>query len=232
MTSKSKSGTSKDISSPVHYVVSVDVNANGAFTYTDHNGADCRTLRPNLGDTISWFVSVEGEPCPFQIDFPGFGPFGYATRTIRSSWKPTEPLTVTMPKNYAGNLVMAYRVTVPGAWSDDPDVIPPASDGTMPYVETTEQAITLDIAGTGSLTVNPLSASYAEGQVTWKWLNTPQDDFTLTFTASPLPSGWPVGPTQSANAVLVLPLATPGTSPYTIQTVHANQSGTGSLTIT
>ena len=230
MTSKSKSDTPTITTPPVNYVVYVNVDKNGAFTYTDHNGADARTLRPNMGDTISWFVSLEGEPCPFQIYFPGFGPFGYTTRTIRSSWKPTERHTVTMPKGYAGNLVMAYRVTVPGAWSDDPDVIPPASDGTMPDGTTTEQVITLDTS-TGSLKVNPPSPSFPEGEVTWEWLNTKMDDFALTFTASPPPSGWPTGPNQSVNAVLVLPLTTRGTSPYTIQTVHTNQTGTGSLTI-
>jgi len=231
MTSKSKSGTRKSTPPPPHvdYVVEVNVDKNGNFTYTE-NGVDARTLRPSLGDTISWSVRVKGKRCPFQIEFPGFGPFGYMTRTIRSSSKPTKPLTVTVPKNYSGNLVMDYRVTVPGAWSDDPDVVPPSSDGVMTG-KVTQNAITLDTDSLGNLTLTPDPASYAAGQVTWHWTGAPQDDFILTFKTPP--AGWPQGPTSSVNGVIVLSLTNPSANQkYTIQTLHSNLSANGTLTIT
>ena len=194
------------------------------------NGHDARTLRPNLGDTISWSVRVDGKRRPFQIEFPGYGPFGYLTRAIRSVSKPTKPLAVTLPKKYGGNLVMKYRVTVPGSWSDDPDIVPPSSDGLI-TVARTPQVVSLDTDASGKLTLDKVNSNFSAGEVTWKWAGAPQDDFILTFDTPG--AGWPKNPTTSVNGVIVLPLMTPGSNQaYKIVTVHSYLTAEGVLTIT
>src|SRR5258705_2505380 len=149
---------------PVDWVVEVAVDKKGNFTYTANNGINGETLHPSLGDTISWSVRANGKRKPFQIEFPGFSPFGFLTRIIRSSSKPTKPLTVTLPKHYQGNLVMNYRVTVPGAWSDDPDIVPPSSDGVI-GADTPTQMISLGADDAGELTLSPYNASLKAGAI-------------------------------------------------------------------
>jgi len=215
---------------PVAYVIEVAVDKKGNFTYTA-NGKPAETLHPNLGDTISWSVRVNGKRKPFQIEFPGFSPFGFLTRIIRSASKPTKPQTVTLPKHYQGNLVMNYRVTVPGAWSDDPDIVQPSSDG-FPDADQAH-VVSLGTDDTGQLTLDPDNASFNRGQITWQWGLTgtqPQDDFTLTFETPP--TGWPKNPTTSVNGVLVLGLLAPSANQgYTIVTVHSGLRADGVLTI-
>jgi hypothetical protein len=212
---------------PTHWVVEVAVDKKGNFTY-NANGQNAETLHPNPGDTISWSVRVNGKRKPFQIEFPGFSPFGYLTRLIRSSSKPTKPLMVTLPRHYQGNLVMNYRVTVPGAWSDDPDVVPPSSDG-IP-VGTPPQAILFGTDTSGQLTITPESAALNPGEIAWRWNGPAQDDFVLTFENPP--AGWPKNPVPSVNGVLVLGITAPKADQgYKIVTVHSNLHADGVLTI-
>ena len=225
----SKTPAKTPVPPPVlHYLIEVSVDKKGNFSYTA-NGKDARTLRPNLGDTISWSVRVNGKREPFQIEFPGYGPFGYLTREIRSASKPTKPLVVTLPKNYGGNLVMKYRVTVPGSWSDDPDIVPPSADG-LHSLGRTPQVVALDTDASGQLTLNRANSSFAAGEVTWQWAGPPQDDFVLTFDTPG--AGWPKNPTTSVNGVIVLPLMTPSSNQgYKIVTVHSSLQAHGVLTI-
>jgi hypothetical protein len=205
----------------------VAVDKKGNFTY-NANGLNAETLHPQLGDTISWSVRVNGKRKPFQIEFPGFSPFGYLTRVIRSASKPTKPLTVTLPKHYQGNLVMNYRVTVPGGWSDDPDVVPPSSDGVP--VGTPPQPILLETDTNGQLTITPESAALNPGEIAWQWDGPAQDDFVLTFENPP--AGWPKNPVTSVNGVLVLGITAPKANQgYNIVTLHSNLHADGVLTI-
>jgi hypothetical protein len=212
---------------PVAYVVEVAVDKKGNFSYTA-NGKPAETLTPNLGDTVSWSVRVNGKRKPFQIEFPGFSPFGFLTRIVRSSSKPTKPLTVTLPKHYQGNLVMNYRVTVPGAWSDDPDIVPPSSDG-IP-IGTPPQVISLETDDAGQLTITPENATLNPRGISWQWAGAAQDDFELTFETPP--AGWPKSTITSVNGVLVLGLTAPSANQgYKIVTVHSNLHADGVLTI-
>lgn len=212
---------------PVAYVIEVAVDKKGNFTYTA-NGQPAETLSPNLGDTISWSVRVNGKRKPFQIEFPGFSPFGFLTRIVRSASKPTKPLTVTLPKHYQGNLVMNYRVTVPGAWSDDPDIVPPSSDGTPD--QSPPQPIQLGTDDTGQLTLTPESATLNPGGIVWQWAGVAQDDFELTFETPP--AGWPKNTLTSVNGVLVIGITAPSSNQgYKIVTVHSNLHVDGVLTI-
>jgi hypothetical protein len=212
----------------VDWLVDVAVDKKGNFTYKANNGINGETLRPNLGDTVSWSVRVNGKRKPFQIEFPGFSPFGFLTRIIRSSSKATKPLTVTIPKHYQGNLVMNYRVTVPGAWSDDPDIVPPSSDGVAN--DMSPQVISLGTDDSGQLTLTPENATLNPGGIAWQWAGTPQDDFELTFETPP--AGWPKNTITSVNGVLVLSITAPSANQgYKIVTVHSNLHADGVLTI-
>jgi hypothetical protein len=212
----------------VHWVVEVAVDKKGNFTYKANHDINGETLHPNLGDTVSWSVRVNGKRKPFQIEFPGFSPFGFLTRIIRSSSKPTKPLTVTIPKHYQGNLVMNYRVTVPGAFSDDPDIVPPSSDG-VPF-GTPPQVISLGTDDTGQLTLTPENGTLNPGGISWEWAGAPQDDFELTFETPP--AGWPKNTITSVNGVLVLSITAPSANQgYKIVTVHSNLHADGVLTI-
>jgi hypothetical protein len=213
----------------VNYVVEVAVDKKGNFTYTAF-GQDASTLTPNLGDTVSWSVRVNKKRVPFQVEFSEFGPFGYEHRVIRSAGKPSKPLKVKLPKRYDGNLVMGYRVTVPGAWSDDPDIVPPPSDGIDPRIPV-ERTIFLDTDENGTLTVDPEIQSLPPGQVAWAWRNNEtQDDFVLTFE-TPQP-GWPKNPTPSQHGRIVVALMKPAKDQqYTIDTAHSALQARGTLTI-
>lgn len=214
---------------PVDYLIEVKVDKKGNFTYKS-NGQDAQRLRPNLGDRISWSVKVNGKRKPFQIEFPGFSPFGFLTRVIRSGSKPTKWLTVELPKKYKGNLVMDYRVTVPNAWSDDPDIIPPSSDGFILTDGIVKNSILLVTDDSGDLSLDPTPASFPMGEVAWEWKGPAQDDFILTFDTPP--SGWPKNPTPSVNGILVLPLMTASSNQgYKIDTVHSNLTTHGVLTV-
>jgi hypothetical protein len=212
---------------PTAFHIQVSVDINGNFAYKADGIPDARSIRPHYGDTISWSVKLMGHPVPFQIEFPGFGPFGFLNRAIHSVGNPTDPIKVTLPASYHGNLVMKYTVSLSNGWSDDPEVVPRPSDGK----ETNalgNQVILLSVEN-NALVIDKPNASFAKGLVTWQWKDAPQDYFTLTF-ASP-PPGWPVGH-QGPGTQIAFDLETPGTAQkYMIDTVHLGLSAQGQLTI-
>ena len=210
------------------YNIEVDVDLYGNFRYSANGIPDASSIRPHNGDTISWSVKLGGIPVPFQVEFPGFGPFGMAGRVVRSMFQRTAPLTIAVPKYYHGNLVFKYTVTIANGWSDDPDVEPVPSDGVDKTAGT--QVISLSIDNnTGALVLDNLDATFVKGEVTWKWATAPLDDFTLTFKTPP--TGWPPQ-TNSQSQRIALDLETRGLSqPYTIQTLHLGLSVDGKLTI-
>lgn len=213
---------------PKLYHVEVNVDSKGNFQYTA-NGVDAKTIRPRNTDKVSWSVKLGGIPVPFQVEFPGYGPFGIGNRVARSLFGATDPLTVSVPNYYHGNLVLKYTVTLPNGWSDDPDVVPVLSDGLDPLsLDTNVVLLSVDLQG--NLVLNPPDASYAKGEVAWKWAGDPQDDFTLKF-AAPVPAGWPPV-TQSQSYRIALDLETPATAEkYTIETPNLGLSASGTLTI-
>jgi hypothetical protein len=209
------------------YLIEVSVDIDGNFTYLS-NGQDALTLRPRVGDTISWSVKVLGVPVPFQVTFPDYGPFGIVQRVVRSMHGHSLPATVTVSPLYHGNLVFKYTVSVPNGWSDDPDVEPVISDGMDPNAQD-QNVILLSIVD-GNLLLNSDNASFPFGQITWKWDGTAQDDFTLTFHDA-VPPNWPtVATSQLQRIALYLdkPAAHDG---YTIELVNFDLSADGNLTI-
>ena len=212
------------------HVVKVAVDKKGNFTYTLGSGGDASSLiTRRQGDTVSWSVRYRGKRVPFQIEFAGTGPFGFADRVIRSSGKDSSPLTVNVPDSYEGNYVMEYRVTLENGWSDDPDVVPILSDGTNGLVAPTIVTIAED--GRGGLTLSPPAASASMGSpVLWKWAGTPKGEFTLTFDDPP--PGWPVTTASSSQQIaLTFPVAGKDEA-YAIKLNNSTLFGTGKLTIT
>ena len=211
---------------PQAYNIEVDVDAKGNFTYSVNGNAGGNTVRPRNSDTISWAVRVGGIPHAFQIEFADFSPFGFTNKVIRSAFGPTPPMTVAIPSFYHGNLVLKYTVSVGNGWSDDPDVEPVLSDGFHGQLD--RYSIKLSIDG-GTLVLDQPDASFGKGQLSWNWLGTPQDNFTLVFTDPP--ADWPAvkqGPAQR----IALDLESPGTEvEYTIQTMNLGLSVQGKLTI-
>lgn len=225
--SKGKAKTGREqMPAPVSYLIHVHVDAHGKFTYTADGIPDASSLKPRNGDTISWSLRHMGVPVPFQVEFPGFGPFGVGTRVVRSTFLPTDPLTVTVPKYYHGNLVFKYTVTMFNGWSDDPDVEP------VPAVlidKDTQNIILLSVSAGGDLVLNSSEQPFDKGEVEWKWDGQPLDDFVLTFDEQV--AGWPLQASSQSQRI-VLDLESPGTAQdYTIQTVHLGLSADGTLSI-
>lgn len=215
---------------PVAYDITVNADLNGNFSYSTPGMKDASSIRPANGDTITWLATLNGIPVPFQVEFPGFSPFGPGNRVVRSLFNRTNPMTVALPNFYRGNLVLKYTITLANGWSDDPDVEPVPSDALNTAVS---QVISLSIDNnTGNLVVDQPNASFVKGQVKWCWAGTPQDDFTVTFSA-PVPNGWPPQTaSQSERIVLDLETAAAGAS-YSIQTNNLGLSKSGlQLTIT
>lgn len=212
-----------------NHEVRVAVDKKGNFTYTLKSGGDASSLiTRRKGDSISWSVRYKGKRVPFQIEFAGSGPFGFADRVIRSSGKDSAPLIVNVPDSYAGNYVMEYRVTVENGWSDDPDVVPILSDGTNGLVAPTIVTIAED--GKGGLTLAPPNATAAIGApVLWKWAGAPKGEFTLAFDDPP--PGWPPStPSTSQQIALTFPVAGKGEA-YAIKLNNSSLFGTGKLTV-
>jgi len=228
MTTKQRTGKGRRAANrvPIAYHIRVDVEADGSFKYSADGIPDASSIRPRIGDTIAWSAKFMGIPTPFQVDFPGFGPFGAVNQVVRSLFQTTKPLTVAVPSYYHGNLVFKYTVTIANGWSDDPDVEPVPSDGVAP--EDITQVISLSIVG-GNLTLDNPNASFSEGEVAWKWAQTPLDDFSVTFDA-PVPAGWPPQ-TDSQAQRITLNLQTAGSQSYTLQTLNLGLSVRGKLTI-
>jgi hypothetical protein len=228
MTAKQKTGKGRKAakSVPIAYHIRVNAEADGSFKYSADGIPDASSLRPHIGDTIKWTATLMGFPTSFQVEFPGFGPFGGVNQVVRSMFQTTDPLTVTVPSYYHGNLVFKYTVTIANGWSDDPDVEPVPSDGVA--TDAITQVISLSIVG-GNLTLDNPNASFSEGEVAWKWAQTPLDDFSITFDA-PVPAGWPPQ-TDSQAQRITLNLQTAGSQFYTLQTLNLGLSVRGKLTI-
>ncbi len=214
---------------PVSYLIEVNADILGNFTYTT-SGKGASHLQPNVGDTVSWIATLGGFPTAFQIEFASFGPFGGKSRVQRSPGLPTPPATVALPPNYAGNLIFEYTVTLENGWSDDPDVEPVPSVGTMGGKVISPQEVLLSLDQNGGLVIAPTPANFMAGVVHWRWdQNQPvTDDFTLTFQNPP--NGWPKGPTQSQSEAIALNLPA-GSASYTIQTDALGVSGSGQLNL-
>jgi hypothetical protein len=210
---------------PTAYHIKVDVDAGGNFKYTADGIPDASSIRPRNGDTIVWSATFVGIPVPFQVDFPGFGPFGAVNQVVRSMFQTTKPLTVAVPSFYHGNLVFKYTVTIANGWSDDPDVEPVPADA---FDADDTQAISLSIVNQ-SLVLSNADASFSKGGVSWKWAPTPLDDFSITFD-SPVPPGWPAETNSQAQRI-ALDLETAGSQYYTLQTEQLGLSVRGKLTI-
>src|ERR1700722_18821853 len=97
---------------PVAYHIKVNVDLHGKFTYTASGIPDASTIRPRNNDTIVWSVTFGGFPISFQVEFPGYGPFGAINRVVRSVLGATPPQTVNVPSYYKGNMVFKYTVTI------------------------------------------------------------------------------------------------------------------------
>jgi len=217
-TKRSKSKNAKPRRARVDYVITVNADGNGNFTYTAPGIPDASSIQPVTGDTISWVATWNRIPVPFQIGFPGASPFGPAIRVIRSLGGRTSPQTVSVPNYYQGNLVMKYTVTLPNAWSDDPDVEPVPSDRSL-LSTAAAQVIGLSIDNTGTLVVASGMQPFSKGIVTWAWTNQNQaEDFVVTFT--PAVTGWPQQASSQAQK-LALNLETAGSGQYMIQTVYS-----------
>ena len=211
---------------PTAYLIEVNVDVDGKFKYSAAGLPDASKIRPHNGDTISWSAKLMGIPVPFQVEFPGFGPFGTDHRVVRSMFQPTDPLTVAVPSWYPGNLVCKYTVTIGNGWSDDPDVEPVPSDA---LVHARASVISLSIDNnTGNFTLHQPDGPLHKGEVTWQWTGSPSDDFSLTFDHQI--AGWPLQ-VNSQSQKITLYLKTPGAQSYTIQTLHLGLSVSGTLTI-
>jgi len=216
---------------PVAYHIKVNVETDGTFKYSAPGIPDASSIRPRNGDTISWSVSLRGVPGPFQVEFPGFSPFGTAKRVIRSMYQETDPLTVAVPSFYHGNLVFKYTVSIGNSWSDDPDVEPVVSDGLLNTIGA--QVISLSIDGNGNLTLDQPNASFDKGEVLWRWSGDALDDFKLTFD-SPVPQGppaWPAVTASQARRIDLVLTAPADEAGYTIETVNLGLAVDGELTI-
>jgi hypothetical protein len=209
---------------PVAYHIKVNVDLHGKFTYTASGIPDASTIRPRNNDTIVWSVTFGGFPISFQVEFPGYGPFGAINRVVRSVLGATPPQTVNVPSYYKGNMVFKYTVTIANGWSDDPDVEPVPANALN--ADATPQVISLSVdANSGVLSVDKPNAQFTKGEVTWQWAGDKLDDFTLTFDPI-VPPGWPPQ-TASQSGRLALDMETPGTQTYTIQTLHLGLSSSG-----
>jgi hypothetical protein len=213
---------------PVAHHIEVNVDFAGNFTYSASGIPDASSIKLSNGDTLDWSAKLMGVPVPFQVEFPGFGPFGPGKRVIRSMFGTTPPLTAALPSYYRGNLVFEYTVSIANGWSDDPDVetVPANPDNIV-----TTQTVSMTIYN-GTLALDKQDTpGFIKGLVKWDWAGTPLDDFTLTFDALGLPTGWPLS-TNSQSEKLVLNLSTAGSQAYTIQTLNLGLSVRGTLTIT
>lgn len=212
---------------PVDHLIEVNADIHGNFEYLVNGAAGGASIRPHVGDTISWKATLMHLPISFQVEFSGFGPFGPGNQVVRSLFQKTKPLTVTVPKYYHGNLVFKYTVTLGNGWSDDPDIVPVPSQ----LLGDVAQVISLSIDNnTGMLLVDPSDAQFVKGEVSWEWAGTPLDDFSVTFDKTV--SGWPPAASSEAKKI-TLDLETAGYSTYTIQTSNLGLSSLGNkLTIT
>jgi hypothetical protein len=212
---------------PTAYHIRVDVDAAGNFKYTADGIPDASSIRPHNGDTLVWSAKFMDIPVPFQVDFPGFGPFGGMNQVVRSMFQTTKPLTVKVPSFYHGNLVFKYTVTIANGWSDDPDVEPVPADG---LDATDVQVVSLSIDNaTGSLVLSNPNASFSKGGMSWKWTPPAYDDFSITFDPQ-VPPGWPAETTSQAQKI-ALDLETAGSQTYTLQTLQLGLSAKGKLTV-
>jgi hypothetical protein len=213
------------------YLIHVNADVSGNFTYTVNGNPSDGRIQPNIGDTISWQATWMNLPTAFQIQFTTLGPFGGASRVQRSLFGPTSPATVALPPNYRGNLIFEYTVTLANGWSDDPDVEPVPHDGIAQDMNV--QCVLLSLIN-GELVLTPSAADFSKGVVNWRWDpgQNFKDAFTLTFTTPPLvPKGWPQGAqSQSGEIALNLP-ASNGVVNYTIDTATLGVSGGGSITV-
>uniref|UniRef100_Q01PY0 Uncharacterized protein n=1 Tax=Solibacter usitatus (strain Ellin6076) TaxID=234267 RepID=Q01PY0_SOLUE len=224
---------SKDKRDPVNYLVLVNVDKHGKFTYHLPDGSDASTLRPFNRDTVKWSLKVKEKQQPFSIEFPDYGPFGIHNRVARSFGGPTAELTVNVSPFYRGNLAMKYNVILTNGWSDDPDVVPIPSDGLDPQIQVVNPPILLSVDATGLVISPPRSPIYA-GIVTWKWQDgvdeSNRDDFDLKF--DPMVSGWPATASSNGTQQILLNLPAAGANnPYTITTENLGLKAAGTLTV-
>ncbi len=224
---------SKDKRDPVNYLVLINVDKYGKFTYNLPDGSDASTIRPTNLDTVQWSLKVKGRSQPFTIEFPDFGPFGIRNRVARSFGGPTAKLTVVVSQFYRGNLAMKYNVILTNGWTDDPDVVPIPSDGLAPQLALINPPILLSVDASG-LVIAPPPIPIRAGIVTWKWDDgtdeSNRDDFDLKF--DPMVPGWPVtaGSNGTQQILLNLPAAA-GANPYTITTENLGLKAAGTLTV-
>lgn len=217
---------------PKAYLIKVAVDSYGNFAYTADGIADASIVHPTVGDTISWSLTWNGIPVPFQVEFPGFGPFAGGVRVVRSAFLPTTPITVSVPSFYNLNFAFKYTVSTVNGWSDDPIVVPVPSDGIIIAVAGA-QVITLNVDNNGILTLNPTDASFSKGEVTWQWAAGTQFpvDFTVTFDSTKKPPSWPPSASSNGAQMVTLNLQEAGNSvPYTL-TPQVGSSSYGTLTI-
>jgi hypothetical protein len=214
---------------PVAYHIEVNVDYAGNFTYSAAGIPDASSIKLSNGDTLDWSAKLMGIPVPFQVEFPGFGPFGPGKRVIRSMFGATTPLTAALPSYYRGNLVFEYTVSIANGWSDDPDIetVPGSPDNH----DLATQTVSMSIYNSTLALDKQDTPGFLKGLVKWDWAGTPLDDFTLTFDALGLPAGWPLS-TDSQSEKLVLNLLTAGSQAYTIETLNLGLSVRGTLTIT
>ncbi len=212
------------------YLIKVAVDLYGNFTYTADGIPDASIIRPLIGDTISWAVTWNGIPVPFQVEFPGFGPFAGGVLVTRSTFLPTTPLTVFVDSHDPNlNFAFKYTVSTINGWSDDPIVVPVPSDGLNPLDNLKIQMITLSVQN-GNLTLTPEEASFDPGEVScWQWAaGQTKDDFTITFIDPP--TGWPTSASSGGAKMITLNLQAAGDDvAYTLQTLHlglSNDDGT------
>jgi hypothetical protein len=215
---------------PVNYVIRVKVDKAGNFDYKV-GSADGKVVltRPNSGDTISWSVTKRGKHKPFQIEFEHVGPFGAANRVIRSKGDDTPALEVKVPPDYTGPIPMKYQLTVEGAWSDDPDIVPILSDGFTglakdpPVVKVSHEGATIKL--------DPPATQAAVNQwVLWKWEGSSDGEYTITFTGAP--GDWK-NPLTSVGGVAAgkFPSAKANVK-YTLKLNNFALSADGHLTVT
>jgi len=222
----------KDKRDPVNYLVLINVDKYGKFTYNLPDGSDASTIRPTNLDTVQWSLKVKGKHQPFTIEFPDFGPFGIRNRVARSFGGPTAKLTVIVSQFYRGNLAMKYNVILTNGWTDDPDVVPIPSDGLNPKIQVDNLPILLSVDATGLLISPP--RTLLAGVVSWKWDDATdesnRDDFDLKI--DPMVLGWPTTASSNGTQEIVLNLpAAAGGNPYTITTENLGLKATSSLTV-
>jgi hypothetical protein len=225
MTTKKKKKTV-----PVDYLIEVNVDRRGNFTYTANGQKGASKFQPHLGDTISWVAKLKKRKTDFQVEFPGIAPFAGGVRAFRSAGRPTSPQTVALLPHYRGNLIFKYTVTVSNGWYDDPVIGPVPADGLLEGMNA--QTILLSADNNGNLTIAAPPMPLPEGPVAWQWdpHSAYTDDFVLTFKAPGVPAGWPPV-TNSQDQTIVLNLQTPGNDQYTINTVNTGLSAGSTLQI-